>query len=125
LTLSNLIAKHEDDLICDLAEYYGIYNYRDFKPFYIATLALGLRADSRVKTVLSGLKAPLSTFLMASAVDRLSLLFWAETEDGAKNQNRPPSIAAALNGETPKTTYKKFATHDEFKAAWAKATGGA
>ena len=124
MTLSNLIAKHEDALICDLAEYYGMYNYREFRPSYIATLAIGLKADSRVKTELSGLKMPLSTFIAATAADRLGLLFWAKTEDGANNRNRPPSFVSLLSGETPKDKVKVFSSPEEFKAAWAKATGG-
>jgi hypothetical protein len=43
-----------------------------------ATLAAGLRQDSRVKSKMAGLKAPMSTVLLAAAVDRLSLLIWKD-----------------------------------------------
>ena len=111
-------------MICDLAEYYGIYNYREFKPSYLATLVIGLRADSRIKTELSGLKIPLSTFIAATAADRLGLLFWAKTEDGANNRNRPASFVSLLTGDKPKDSVKVFRSPEEFKAAWAKAVGG-
>lgn len=109
--------------MCDLAEFYGIYNYRDFKPLYVATLAIGLNANSRIKTDISGAKIPLETMLNALTVDYLARLFWAQTEDGAKNRNRPPSILEALTQEKKKPTVKRFASHDDFKAAWAAATG--
>ena len=39
---------HHDALVCDMAEYYHIYNYRDYPARYIATLVAGLRPESRV-----------------------------------------------------------------------------
>lgn len=104
-----------------MAEYYGIYNYRDFKPLYIATLMIGLSADSRLKTEISGSKIPLSTMLNALIADRLGLIFWAQTEDGQKNRNRPASIVESLTKE--KSRVQKFKTHADFKEAWKRATG--
>lgn len=40
--------QYEDELICDMAESYRIYDYRALKARYAATLALGLRPHSRV-----------------------------------------------------------------------------
>ena len=37
-----MINLDEGALICDFAETYHIYNYREFEPFYVATLANGL-----------------------------------------------------------------------------------
>jgi len=39
---------YEDELICDMAEIYHIYDYRAMKARYIATLTLGLPPRSRV-----------------------------------------------------------------------------
>ena len=104
-----------------MAEYYGIYDYREYKPLYIATLVVGLCPDSRIKTEISGAKIPLTTMLNALIADRLGLLFWAQTEDGQNNRNRPPSIVEALTKERPKV--RRFNSPEEFKEAWKRATG--
>lgn len=40
-------------------------------------------------------------YLLAEAVDRLSLLWWAKTKDGSKGRNRPDMVLRP--GEQPKT----------------------
>ncbi len=107
-----------------MAEYYRIYDYRQHKPIYIATLVIGLRADSRIKTELSGLKVPLSLLLQATSADRLGLLMWAQTKDAEKGINRPKSIASLLLGDKPEQKTKVYRTAEEFKAAWAEIAGG-
>lgn len=39
---------------------------------------------------------PIDTMLLACIVDRLSILIWQRTKDGAKGRNRPQMIANAL-----------------------------
>lgn len=89
-----MIAVDEDALICDLAETYHVYGLESLPVELIATLAAGLRSDSRVKLKAAGLKADQKTILLAMAVDRLSFLAWAKTKDAEKNINRPASIAS-------------------------------
>lgn len=72
--LAGLVAADEDNLICDLAETYGILQYRAHPARLIATLASGLRDDSRVKMRLAGLNAPLDTLLLAVHADHLTWL---------------------------------------------------
>ena len=43
-----MISRHEDDLICDMAEVYHIYDMRALPLRKLAVLACGLSADSRV-----------------------------------------------------------------------------
>ena len=45
-----MMALDEDALICDFAETYHIYNIYGMPVQYIATLAIGLRDDSRIKS---------------------------------------------------------------------------
>ena len=72
----------------------------------VATLAAGLRQDSRVKSRLLGLEAPLSTVLIAAAVDRLSLLIWKE----------PKMIMdSLLTQEKTADTVRAFETFEEFE----------
>lgn len=82
--------------MCDLAEYYHIINYRDHSQRFISTLVEGLREGSRVKRHLSKAQVSLDVYLQAGILDRLTFLAWAKTKDGAKNRNRPKSIASLL-----------------------------
>ena len=51
-----MIALDEDALTCDLAETYGIYEFRLLPPAKIAVLACGLSEDSRIKRTAADLR---------------------------------------------------------------------
>lgn len=106
-------------LLCDLAETYGIYDVTEHPARRIALFAAGLRDNSRIKMKLSGVKIPEDTILLAYAVDRLSLLVWQKTKDGAKNRNRPESIAERLlfGDSKKKKQGLSYATPEDFWAA--------
>lgn len=97
-----MIREDEDALICDLAETYHIYDYRQLPADKVAVLSCGLREDSRIKMKLSGSKVPIDTLLLAGISDKLGLLLWSKTEDGHKNINRPQSIVSSLIDTKPK-----------------------
>src|SRR5690606_39631099 len=86
-------------LMCDLAETYGIYNYRQLPPTLVAVFSLGLRENSRIKMKLSGQTVPFETMLLAGIYDRLSMLVWFQTKDGHKGRNRPTSLTSLLRSE--------------------------
>ena len=115
-------------LICDLAETYGIYDMRALPVETLAVLASGLRENSRIKMKMAGAKAGRDTMLLVAAVDRLSWLCWAKTQDGRKGRNRPASIAEALtepkNKPAESSKAKGFSTPEEFERAWKAMTGG-
>ena len=92
-----MIRTDEDALICDFAETYNIYDFKRLPLKVAAALAVGLRDDSRIKMKLSGAQAPADVLLLAAAVDRLSLLVWAQTKDAEKGRNRPKSILESFN----------------------------
>lgn len=91
-----MIKIDENALICDLAETYQIYNYRQLPPSTVAIFCIGLRDDSRIKMKLSGAKATPNILLLSGIVDRLNLLLWSKTKDGSKGINKPKSILAEL-----------------------------
>lgn len=118
-----MVAKDEDALVCDFAEYYHIYNWRELPISYAATLAFGLSDNSRSKMALSGTKAPLNTVLLAAAVDRLSYLVWAKTKDAQSGKNAPKMITPLiLSDEDDKT--EAYDTAEDFFAAWERLTKG-
>ena len=124
--LAGVIAADEDMLICDLAETYGILQYRSHPARLIATLTAGLRDDSRVKMRLTGTKAPLDTLLLAAAADRLTWLSWAQTEQARSGTGQPNSVLETLLGKTGGTDSPvlAFDTGDDFEAARAKILSG-
>lgn len=126
-----MIALDEDALVCDLAETYQIYDYKQLPLNQVAVFAYGLRDDSRIKQMMSDQIVPLETTLLASIVDRLSLSLWLQTKDGQKGVNRPASIAEMLTKnnkeESDERDYLVFESGEDFenyrKALLAK-TGG-
>nr|DAY23742.1 MAG TPA: protein of unknown function (DUF5361) [Caudoviricetes sp.] len=95
-----MLKTDEEALICDLAETYRIYDYRQLPAYQAAVFSVGLREDSRIKQAMSGNQASFDTLLSAAMLDRLTTLVWFKTSDGQKGRNRPESIAAKLTGST-------------------------
>lgn len=120
-----MISADRDALLCDMAETYGIYDLRALPVSTLATLAVGLRDDSRIKMHLNGVKISRIETLLAAAVDRLSMLWWAKTEDARNNANRPKSMLSILTGEPEKqdSNVEAFESGDEFESAWERITG--
>lgn len=119
-----MLSADRDALICDLAEVYGIFDYRALPVHLLATLAVGLREDSRIKMKLSDQKLTKMETLAAAAVDRLSMLGWLNSEDGRKGENRPASVLALLLGEKEEEKpVEGFDTAEEFEAEWTRRTG--
>ena len=111
-----MIAEDENALICDLAETYNIYDYKQLPPSKVAVFAMGLKEESRIKMKLSGQKVPLNTLLLAGISDRLSILTWFKTEDGQKGRNRPSMLVDSLTGKTDiKTDVIVFNSGEDFE----------
>lgn len=111
-----MIATDEAALICDMAETYHIYDYMAIPVDLCATLAVGLRDNSRIKAKLSGFNATLDIMFLAMITDKLSTLVWFQTKDGAKGKNRPPSIYEAImnSGKEEEPELAGFDSPEEF-----------
>lgn len=92
-----MIKLDEDALICDLAETYQIYDYRQLPLLKVAVFSCGLSEDSRIKMRMSNQVIPMETLLLAGLSDKISVLLWTKTKDGQKGRNRPPMILDAFN----------------------------
>lgn len=112
-----MISRDEDALICDLAETYQIYNYKSLPARLVATLSVGLRDDSRIKLKMMDEKLSLRDFLLASIMDRLSLLVWFQSKDGQEGNNRPDMMVDALMGKTNdnESDIESFGSIEEFE----------
>lgn len=110
--------------MCDFAEYYHIYNLREFSCSYIATLANGLRAESRTVGKVSGQSVSLDHFLLAYMADRLAFLAWAKTKDAQSNRNHPESILQKLLNPEPAEQTQTFDTGEDFMKFRESMIGG-
>ena len=118
-----MIATDENALICDLAETYQIYDYKSLPASRIAAFSVGLRDNSRIKLKMNNTKHSLDTLLLAAIADRLSLLVWVKSKDGAQGVNKPQSIMAKLLGEAEEKDVLAFDSPDAFETEWRKITG--
>ncbi len=114
MILAEMLRLGEDELMCDLAETYHIYDYRTFRPSVIARLAVGLRDDSRIKMKIAGAKVDMKTSLLAMIADRLQILIWQKTEDGQKGRNVPESILENIYQDHSKDAVK-FDSAEDFE----------
>lgn len=118
MALANMMNNYKDELICDLAETYHLYDWRAAPLTTVAALAVGLRAGSRVKAKMAGMPDgyTLENMLSARICDELSFLSWTKTKDSQKNKNRPRSIVALMTGEKKEPEGAAFDTAEEFEA---------
>lgn len=115
-----MLSMGEDILKCDMAETYHLYIVDWYDPpfpiSYLADLAQGLSEDSRIKRKIINKKLTLAESLQAIMIDKLSILIWQKTKDGAKGRNIPESIYRKLEGleKKPKDELQSFRTEEEF-----------
>lgn len=94
-----MIKLDEDALICDLAEVYHIFDYKQLPAYRVAVFSLGLSDSSRIKLKLTDRTVDFETMLLAGIFDKVSMLFWSKTKDAEKNKNRPTSVVEMLSGK--------------------------
>ena len=118
-----MIAIGEDLLICDFAETYHIYDYKQLPVTYAAILAVGLRNDSRIKMKLSETKGTFEERMMTMIYDTVNLIRYYHTQDAYDRVNAPELIYPQLfdNNYKPKketVEYMRFSSGEDFKRAW-------
>ncbi|MBO7726885.1 MAG: hypothetical protein J6S50_00380 [Oscillospiraceae bacterium] len=121
--------QYPDELTCDMAETYGVFDIKRLPARLAATLAVGLRDTSRVKMALTGTKASDEVMLLAALVDALKNLCWNLA--GADEENKPVSMVKYyLNGkkldepEPQEKNFEVFDSPEDFQAKWKKLKEG-
>lgn len=117
-------ARHYDELVCDFAEFYHIYDIDALSARRAATLAVGLPERSRVVMAISGTKMPTDTALLTLIFDCVNWLKWAQTKDAAKGRKRPESLYKLLTQSSTKEKIESFASPEEFEKRRAAILGG-
>lgn len=111
-----MILEDESALICDFAETYHIYDYRSLPVNLAATLAAGLRDESRIKQKTTEAKASLTNTLLAIVADHLSAI-----RHLLSDSSELPSMTKMLYGEDDddeESKVKGFASGAAFDAQW-------
>lgn len=116
------MADHESAIICDLAQYYHIYDWRKFEVGYIATLVLGLGADSRTMLEIADTPFSINTYISAITADYLANLLFVEIKKSTKKKvDKPKSLLEILQNAKNKGDAQKelrtYRTPEEFERA--------
>lgn len=90
-----MIRTDADALTCDFAEVYHILDWRGLPMRLAATLAAGLGEESRIRMAQEGMRVPMRTLLLSTAVDTLQLIAWMIGGTG----ERPSPLTPLLLGE--------------------------
>ena len=113
-----MINENEDALICDLAETYHIYDYRSLPARTVATLAVGLRNDSRIKMHLSGEPLTFEQLMMVKIYDLLNWLAWTKTKKAENGHGMPERLEDRIRKSSrEKSDVVEFDSGEEFKRA--------
>lgn len=117
-----MLTDGEDELICDFAQYYHIYNYKQLNISYVATLANGLPSDSRsvAKRIgINGYKDSWQERILALIYDTLNWIKWSKTKDAEDGINYPNSLYKQLYDlKEPEDEFARFSTGADFEKAW-------
>ena len=107
-----MIAFHEEELTCDLAEYYHIYDRRSVPCRLLGTLAVGLRAESRIGMIREGIKASPEAIMLVKLYDLIVNVFSAKGK-------APEPLLKQFVIERKQSDLRSFRTPDDFKRKWA------
>lgn len=112
------MAKAPTELTCDMAETYGVLDYRGLPVETLAALCAGLRDDSRTKMKFSGATARPEILLLAAIADRLGAILYGFSQDAKNGTNKPVSLVALFTGESAaEGQVQGFDTEEELEAA--------
>lgn len=117
-----MLSKYPDALTCDMAETYGIFDIKRVPARLLATLAAGLRDDSRVNRAKTETQVDDQLVLLAYIADCVRWLQWSRTEDGAMGVNHPPSLLEFYTGKEKESEYEIFDSQEAFRERWKELT---
>lgn len=110
-------------MVCDLAETYGVFDYRSLPAKLLGTLAAGLQEESRSKRNLSGQNATRLEMLVAAAVDGLNRVTWLLSSVCPKEGEPPRSVLDSILNVAEAEEEDAAMTPDEYEKEWERITG--
>ena len=113
MALAHMLNIGEAELICDMAEVYRIYDIYALPVKMVALFSYGLRADSRIKMKLNGIKYTLSEQLLAVCTDGINMLNYLLSDATEK----PESIINQLYGIEKERDIEVFNSAEDYERA--------
>lgn len=107
MILADMVTEYPDELTCDMAETYGIFDIKRVPVRLLATLAVGLRDDSRVKRAKSKTIIDDKVIMLAYIVD---LLRGVKFED----ENSLRRYYLMPDGQPDQKDYEVYSSPEEF-----------
>lgn len=112
-----MVNTDEDALICDLAETYGILNYKGLPLKLVATFSVGLSESSRIIRKINDIPITLEQYLLADILDSAKFIAWAQTQDASEGKNRPKSILNSILNREERSNVTGFSSADDYEKA--------
>lgn len=124
MVMATMIATDEDSLICDLAQYYHVLDYRSMTVESVATLAAGLPEDSRIMRKLYNQNISKSELMLAAIYDDLNFYLYSMTQNAKHGINRPASIVEKWLNITEQKETMAFDSVNSYEKAKQRILGG-
>lgn len=123
MCLAVMLAEGRDELVCDFAETYHVLDLWALPVPLMATLAAGLRDNSRVKMKMAGLMYIPPEVLLPRVTDVLTAI----AVGLSKNAKMPPLMMDVMTGKAKPKEEKtepvmSFDSTEDFDAMWAQLT---
>ena len=83
------MAKYKDELTCDLAETYQIYDFQKLPVKTLATLTIGLRDDSRVKRAINNQHEVSDNTLLSLLIDLFTIYIYKQSKKNSSDFPEP------------------------------------
>ena len=119
-----MVATDEDSLICDLAQYYHVFDYKSMTVELVATLSAGLPEDSRIMRKLSKRNISKSELMLAAIYDDLNAYLYSMTSNAKHGINRPASIVDKWLNITEQKENMAFDSVNSYEKAKQRILGG-
>lgn len=124
MVMATMIATDEDSLICDLAQYYHVFDYRSMAVEFVATLAAGLPEDSRIMRKLYNQNISKSELMLAAIYDDLNFYLYSMASNAKHGINRPASIVEKWLNITEQKENMAFDSVNSYEKAKQRILGG-
>lgn len=122
MALAIALADYEDEVICDLAETYHIYNYRALPVPLLAVLVFGLPQGSRYQMALRNMTGASAVEILAHIADTLTGI--AHVLVGAKKIPEESLWTNLIYEHEEKKQARGFTSGEEFMNEWRRLTHG-
>lgn len=115
-----MLAIGRDELLCDMAETYRVYDLHALPVRTLATLAAGLRADSRIKMKASGIKEVPLELILTDIADNLRAFIFGLAGSKEKVETWRDVISEEDKVKPPEQngTVRVFDSPEAFEKAW-------